>query len=252
MKKTLLLVIIVAILAGLITHYYNSPEVIVTNLLKKARLESGNLVYKVYFFGFIPVGEARIKKETAETYNGQDVYRLSATASSARYLSKIFSATAELDSYIDRQTFNPLFFRQKTKLPNKGESIKEIRYDQKNNIMTIGTTRRQIMPDTQDPLSAVYNLRRIDFNKAREFKINLNTNQKNYLMAGEVKIRGVIAGREILKLIIAEAEIKRSDGNPHHKSRISIALLEERQNAPVFIKIFASGAIINAKLVDIE
>jgi hypothetical protein len=118
--------------------------------------------------------------------------------------------------------------------------------------MTIGKTRRQILPNTQDPLSALYNLRRIDFNKTGEFKINLNTNQKNYLMAGEVKIRGVMVDREILKLIIAEAEIKRSDGNPHHKSRISIAMLEERQNTPVFIKIFASGAIISAKLVDIE
>jgi hypothetical protein len=252
MKKVLLSLVIIAVVAGFFVHYNNNPEAIVSALVKKGKIGSGDLVYRIYFLGLIPVGEAVIKKDIAQDYNGQGVYHLSAIARSAKYFSRIFSATAEVDSYIDRQTLNPVFFLQKTMMSGKGESKKGISYDQVNNIMTIANTRRQILPNTQDPLSAVYNLRRMDFGKAREFKININTNQKNYVMAGTAAIREAKIKAETVRLTMLEAEIRRSDGNPHHKSRLSVVLLEGKENIPVLIRVFASGAIISAKLIDIE
>ncbi len=252
MKNILLVFLTVAIISAFIIHSNNDPAAIITHLAKKEKIGSGNLVYKIYFMGLIPVGEAVVKKESAETYNGQNVYHLNAAARSAEYFSKIFSATAQLDSYINTQNFNPLFFKQKTMISNKKETKKEIIYDQQNNIMKIGNTQRQIFPGTQDPLSAVYNLRRIDFDKTKEFKIGLNTNQKNYVLEGRAETREIKIGTGIFHLIFAQAQIRRHDGNPHHKSRVSIIFLKEKENIPLLIKISASGALINAKLIAIE
>jgi len=252
MKKMLLVLLTIVIISGFIIRSNNNPAAAIANLAKKGKINPGNLVYKIYFMGIIPVGEAVIKRDVAETYGGQEVYHLSAAAKSAKYFSSIFKATAELDSYINRQTLNPIFYKQKTVISNKGEIKKEIIYDQQNSIMTIGSTRRQILPNTQDPLSVVYNLKRIDFDKTNEFKFSLNTNQKNYIMACKSVTKQTKIGNKIFNFVIIEAEIKRNDGNPHHKSYISMALLKEKENIPVLIKISASGAIINAKLTAIE
>ena len=252
MKNTLLVLLTVVIISGFIIHGNNDSATIIAHLAKKEKGGSGDLVYKIYFMGIIPLGEATIKKEKAETYNGRNVYHLNATAQSAKYFSKIFSAAAELDSYINTQNFNPIFFKQRTVISNKAETKKEVIYDQENNIMTIGSTQRQIFPDTQDPLSAIYNLRRIDFGKTKEFKISLNTNQKNYLLEGKAEAKTEKINNRIFHLILTQAQIRRHDGNPYHKSRVSIVLLKEEGNIPILIKISASGALINAKLIAIE
>ena len=252
MKNILLVLLTAAIISGFIIHNNNDPAVIIAHLAKKEKIGSGELVYRIYFMGLIPLGEATLKRENAETYNGQNVYHLSAAARSAKYFSKIFSATAELDSYINTQTFNPVLFKQKVLVSNKSETQKEISYNQQNNTMTIGNTQRQIFPDTQDPLSAIYNLRRVDFNKTKEFRISLNTYKKNYLLEGKAEIKEERIANRIFHLILTQAQIRRHDGNPYHKSRVSIILLKEGGNIPVLIKISASGALINAKLIGIE
>jgi hypothetical protein len=253
MKNTLLVLLTVVIISAFIIHGNNDPVTIIAHLAKKEKTGSGDLVYKIYFMGLIPMGEAVVKKERAETYKGQNVYHLNAVARSAKYFSKIFSATAELDSYINTQTSNPVFFKQNTLISNKAAAQKEISYDQLNNIMTIGNTKRQILPGTQDPLSAIYNLRHIDFDKTKQFKIGLNTNQKNYILEGTAEIKEEKAANRVFHLILTQAQIRRHDGNPHHRSRVSIIFLKVKENnIPLLIKVSASGALINAKLIAIE
>jgi hypothetical protein len=48
------------------------------------------------------------------------------------------------------------------------------------------------------------------------------------------------------------ATISRKDKNPYHKSEISLVMLADKENLPVLIRIFASGLLVQAKLVDIQ
>ena len=116
--------------------------------------------------------------------------------------------------------------------------------------MSIGGTERSIMADTQDPLSAMLRIKEIDFQKQPEFEININTNQKNYLLRGRAIPKELIIDGKKYKLFFLNAEIKRRDKNPYHKTNISIVMLKEKENIPILIKVFASGILINAKLVD--
>lgn len=44
--------------------------------------------------------------------------------------------------------------------------------------MAIAGVKRQMLPNTQGPLSVISNIRRIDFDKDKELEMNININQK--------------------------------------------------------------------------
>ncbi|MCM8770304.1 MAG: hypothetical protein NC936_00335 [Candidatus Omnitrophica bacterium] len=52
--------------------------------------------------------------------------------------------------------------------------------------MTIGGEERIILSETYEPLSAIRYIRNQDFEKLKDFDLNINTNQKNYGMKGVV------------------------------------------------------------------
>lgn len=252
MKKFFIFLILIILFLVFVAQYNSNPKIIISELFNKGDIKSGELRYKIYLLGVLPIGDAFLGDEKIEEYKGQKVYHLSATAQSSRIFSRLFSGSAILDSYVDMQQFNPMSFRQRLQVSGKKDIDREIIYDQKQSIMSIGGTRRQIFPDTQDPLSVVFNLRRMDFDKNKEFEMNINTNQKNYILKGTAEQKELSINKKIYKIVLTKAEIKRRDKNPYHQSTIAMVLLKEKGNIPILIKVFAGGILINAKLVDIE
>lgn len=230
----------------------NNSRTIILRLTSKGDLRPGELSYRIYFFGIIPIGKAILGAEKTEDYQGQKVYHLSASAQSLRIFSRLIKASASADSYLDMQELSPLAFKQRVNITNKPEITKEITYDQKNGIMSILDIKRQILPKTQDPLSVIFNLKHMDFDKTKDFEMNLNTNQKNYIIKGSVEQQDLEVNKKIFKIALTKAQIKRRDGNPYHQSSVSIVFLREKENIPILIKFFASGLFISAKLIDVE
>jgi len=253
MKKILLILVAGLILISIFAFYYNNnPKVIISFLLKKGGFKQGDLIYRVNLFGIIPVANAVFKAERIEEYNGQKVYHLSATAQSLKIFSKFFSGYAALDSYIDIQTHNPILFKEKTIITDKKAVNKEVLYDHKNGVMNISGVKRQIFPDTQDPLSSIFNIRSMNFDNKKDLEMNMNTNQKNYILKGTAQHKDISVNKKIYKTVFLRADIRRKDKNPYHQSKITMVLLKEKENIPILIKVFASGFLINAKLVDIN
>ncbi len=252
MKKLLLIFFIIILFLIFVSCYNSSPRTIISHLIKNGGIKTGQLRYKIYLLKIFPIGEAVFKAEEAEEYKGQKVYHLSAAAQSLRVFSKFFSGSALLDSYVNTEQLNPIAFNQKLIVTGKQDMYREVIYDQRNYIMSIAGVRRQIFPNTQDPLSAILNIKRMDFNKVKEFEMNINTNQKNYILKGIATQQGIIVNKKTYRIVLAKAEIERRDKNPYHKSNISMVLLEEKENIPILIKVFASGMLINAKLIDIK
>lgn len=253
MKKILLIAIVIIILASIYSYHNNNNQAsIISKLVKKAELKPGDLKYQVNLLGIIPMGDSVLALEELEEYNGKKVYHLTARAESAKILSKFFKANVILDSYVDTEKLNPLLFKQRIVIAGRQDIAKEAIYDQNASIMTIAGVKRQILPNTQDPLSAIFNLRRMDLDRVKEFELNINTNQKNYVLKGSVRPQQISINKKIYKTALLKATIKRRDKNPYHQSELTMVLLREKENIPILIRVFASGMLINAKLIDIE
>lgn len=255
MKKIFFIFCILILLPVFIVVYNNNAKIIISKISCAPAYKSGirvsSLEYRIYLLGVIPVGQAAIT-ESIDEYNGQKVYHLNATAGNLKILSKFFSGSALLDSYVDMAKGNPIIFRQKLKVTGRKDIDKEAIYDQASGFMSIAGVRRQIFPDTQDPLSAVFNLRRMDFSKAKGIEININSNQKNYILRGVATPKDITINKTVYKAVFLKAEISRRDKNPYHKSKVDIVLVNEKQNIPVLIKVFAGGILIKARLTDIK
>ncbi|MBU1929444.1 MAG: DUF3108 domain-containing protein [Candidatus Omnitrophica bacterium] len=252
MKKVLIVVAAILLCLFIISYFNARPDSALAILAKKGASPTGDLKYRVYLLGILPVGEAVLYSANKEDYQAQPVYHLRAEARSLKIFSKFFSGFAVLDSYIDTVSFNPRLFKQKVKFSGKPDINKEVFYDQDGNVMALLGVKRQIMPNTQDPLSLIYKFRHMDFDKVKDFDLSLNTNQKNYMIKGTASVSETSLSKVIYKTALVNAEIRRRDKNPYHKSRISILFLKGRENVPLLIKVIASGFLINAKLVEIK
>ena len=179
-------VIILALVVSLVfwVNYNNNPGRIVDRLISSCGLKEGALVYRIELFGFIPVGDALFQQPKEEKLDSVKVYHLSVNAKSLKIVSPFLNGSAEFDSYVDKESGNPVLFRQKISLKGRGELVREAAYDQANRIMTIGGVRREILPDTQDNLSVIFKVRRSVPDKLKDFDFSINTNQKNYMLKG--------------------------------------------------------------------
>ncbi|MDD4979723.1 MAG: DUF3108 domain-containing protein [Candidatus Omnitrophica bacterium] len=252
MKKVLSIFFIFILFLIFINWYNSRPEVIISRVVKNKDIRAGQLRYKIYLMKVIPVGEASLGVAKVEDYKGAKVYHLTGSAHSSSLFTNFFQARAYLDSYVDIQELSPMLFRQKLVIKGKRQFYREVFYDQANGTMSLEGVRRQIYPNTQDPLSAMFNVRLIDFKKTDKIEIGLNTNQKNYILKGTVRNQSVTVGKDIYKTAFLDAHISRRDKNPYHKSNISMVLLEEVANVPILINVFAGGVLINARLIDIN
>ncbi|MFC1674343.1 DUF3108 domain-containing protein [Candidatus Omnitrophota bacterium] len=252
-KKILLIILLSAIVIIALTYYNHSEyKSVAYSLAVQPKLQSGDLKYKIYFFGIFPVGEAVFSDKGIREFNGTQVRHLTASASSSTIFSRFFSVHAILDSFLDLEDENPLLFRQRLLVTGKEDSLKEITYDQKQHVMTLEGVRREILPGTQDALSAMFRLRGIDFDKSSKIEMNINTNQKNYLLEGAAEARVLSLVGQRCEIITAKAKIRRRDKNPYHKSMVTFVLFKGEENIPILIKVFASGVVVTAKLIDIE
>jgi hypothetical protein len=252
MKKKFIMGLLVILFLAFTWQINNNLWFIVSKLSKKGEITPGNLKYRVNFLGIIPLGDAIIAAEEIKEFKGQKVYHLSMSANLLKLYSGLFKGHVTIDSYVDMESLSPILFKQKLEAPGKENPDKEVFYDLKNNTMTLNEVVRPIYPNTQDPLSVVFNLKRMDFSKTKSVEFNINTNQKNYILSGKVKEGRLSVSGKLYKIITINSQIKRRDRDPHHKSDVDIVLLKGKQNIPVLIKVFASGALITVKLVEIN
>ncbi len=251
-KKLFLIMAVTAALFVLISYSRNSPEEIFSRV-KAAGLMPGakRLCYNVYLFGVLPVGSAELTEAGLDKHNEKQLYRLNASARSSVILSKIYPLSASIDSFLEPKTLLPAMYIQNIKTKDK-ELAKEAIYDQTAHIMQIKGERRSILAETYEPLSALSKLRRLDLEKTNSFDLNINTNQKNYAFTGEIKRGEINANGKRTEIYILKGKIFRRDKNPYHQSKVDFIFLADEDKTPIFIKVFASGGLITARLVRAE
>ena len=252
LKSVFLILVAVVFVLSLIQIIADSPSLIVKKLENKD-LNSKTVVLKLKLLGVVPVGIAKIEELGVERFKGSRVYHIKATASMLPYFAKFFKAKAGADSYVDVKKLHSLRFLQHAETPGDYDYNREIIYDQRRKIMKIGDTEREILEDTQDPLSAIFYLRKQEFEVGKEFNVNINTNQKNYLLAAKVlSYKEISIGGEKNRLWLMNAEVKRRNKSRRHKTSVKIWFLDDETKTPILIRIMASGGLIKARLVGVE
>jgi hypothetical protein len=247
-----LILIIFLVTIFMVNAYNSNPGVILNRVFKNNGSSPKILTYRIYIFGLFPAGQAVFYDKEAQKLNGRDVFHLKAEAGSLDLFSAFFKAEAILDSFIDQADYKPVLFRQKIAISDRPTQEKEVIYDQKQGTMTLNGVERQIMPDTYDPLSLMFDLKRRDFEKNKTIELGINTNQKNYVFKGSVEAKDMLIKGFKYKVYSGKAEIKRRDkNNPYHRSQVTMWLVKiGEENVPVLIRVFASGFIVQIRLVD--
>lgn len=243
MKKIFLIIVVVIIFMIIVSVFQNRPQAILSRLNEKEEIAWGNMKFRIYLFGLFPVAEATLDNAEPQILNGKVLLYLKMKANTLPVFNKFYCAEATLESYIDKASGNPVFFKQQLFTSGKDSIVKELTYDQVNKIMVLNGIKRDILPDTQDPLSLVYNLITKDYLKKMVFSFNFNANQKNYLFDAMCSRKDGV--------VIANAKISRRDNNPYHKSEATFVFIEGKRNIPILFKIFASGAYLTVRLVEI-
>lgn len=252
--RTILIVILIACLGFVVIEIgSDSPAAILSNLVKKEKLEGSEFIFRIKYFWVIPIGEATFANKGAKAYDEKKVYHLQAQASISPYLASLFKAFIRIDSYTDAEKLHSLAFLVHQKISGKPDEYKEIIYDQKNNIMEFEGTRRLIYPHTQDCLSAIFYLQQQDFHVGKEFSLNINTNQKNYELKVKVLRRDEFEIRDRnIALWVLGATIRKRDGSPRHRSNFTVWLIDNSTKTPVLIKAMTILGQVTAKLVEVN
>ena len=258
-RKFILGVLIIFVLAiaitALVQSGMNRPAAIISRLSlhNQPPLDYKRLIFRVNFYGFLPLGYAEIRDLGEENFKGRKVHHLSAEASLIELISRFFEVKAKADSYVDLDRMHSLKFSESLIIPDKAKDEKEISYDQERNVMTIEGIERYILPDTQDPLSAMLYIRRSPLEVGKDFDININTNQKNYRLYVKV------IGKQIHNLDgkatgvwVMRCDIRRRDESPYHSSEMMLWLMDEASRTPILLKVMASGVYITARLIEVQ
>ena len=253
MKNFIFIILALVLLVGFVSYSNLNYSKTVSYLVRNGQLGLGELKYTAYLFSVIPVAEARIGLDKEEDYQERKAVHLTAEVKNLDYLSKIFNGYAIFNSYIDKEKLDVLEYKQKIVVTGKEDLYKEATYDQEKLVMTINKVERQIFPNTQDQLTLIANIRRMDLDKAKDIEFNVNTNQKNYIFKGTVTPKDVTIKGKAYRIYLVKSTIRRRDKNPYHKSSVDVVLLKNgSDNTPILIKVFASGFLISARLVEIK
>lgn len=223
------------------------------NLQNKLSAKSYNLAFMVDFQGLIPAGQARLENKGEEFYQDKKVYHLSARAYPLDFYTKFFNAQVQIDSYVDIDKLYTLKFKQSFILPNKTKQEKEVLYDQSKNFMELKGVKRQILPDTQDPLSAIFYIQHQNLELGKVLDLNINTNQKNYQLYAKVIGRQEYAlEAKKIGVWVLSVIIRRRDNNPYHKTKMKLWLLDNPSKIPILIKTMSNIGWVSARLISID
>ncbi|MDP2943867.1 MAG: DUF3108 domain-containing protein [Candidatus Omnitrophota bacterium] len=207
---------------------------------------SKELVFLVKYFGIIPIGKAKIRVDGSTRYEGRDVYKLVAEAETSNFASIFYQAKARIESYMDKNKFYSLRYKEELFLPDKEVETKEIIYDQENLIMTRGNFKRKILPNTQDPLSAIFYLRIQDFNICKSIVMNTITKKENY------EFRASVIGKQD-DIWLLKSKVQRQDRSSYyHGVEFYLFISDDSRRLPLLIKSFTKIGLVTARLSEVR
>jgi hypothetical protein len=200
-------------------------------------------------YNVLRAGTATLSVESIESYDGHDCYKLVSTARSNSVVSTFFEVRDRVESLMDVQG---LFTRRFEKHLKEGGYVKDevvhFDYSTQRAYYADGDTV-EILPSTQDALSALYYARTLDLEVGKLVAFPDHSGKKNYPLRvrvlGKEKIR-TPAGK--FNCVVVEPRMK-GEGIFKHKGRLTVWLTDDDRRMPVKMKSQIVIGAITAELV---
>lgn len=261
------LVIILFVILFIKESVASTPERILNNLIEKGNSklqekleppdttfrEGEELIFATKYMWVIPTGNANIEVKGPLTYQGRKIYHLFGKAETSPFFSRFFKASASIESYMDAEKLHSLRYKEETYIPEHEPEIKDITYDQKNLVMELDGVKRKILPNSQDPLSALFYIRAQEFEPGKTFIVNTIAKKKNYELKAEVLRKEVVktlAGE--LEVWVLDSTIRRSDRSSYVHRGSFTAWLAGETKLPILIKARTRVGPITFRLVGLR
>lgn len=239
--------------------YNNKIETIIKKtVISQRRLkileDRFSLNYQINYLNVFPIGKVFYRSIGLSQYNYRSTYQLEMTAEDTFPFSWVKPAKAKMVSYLDTSKMLPIYFLIETYMDNKIKEENKIIYNQEEGYMISEGRRYVIFPFTYEPLSLIFYLMRIKFDKNKKEDLNLNSNQTNYSVKVEVinKKEYRIAG-ETYKIWEATLLLRRRKGDiMRHSLDAKLYFLEKGdKNIPFFGKACTNLGNISFRIKEI-
>jgi hypothetical protein len=257
-RKQVLFVLVISFICFLLILQRlsrNSPLLIIQRLnLSDKPVDLTRLNYLVDYSGLLVFGRIKIENQGIEKYRGKNAYHLRGLMNTSVFVSYFSKISSEADSYIDQASLCPFEFSYALIKPGKPVEENKIFYNQKEHILESKEGLRQILPETQDFLSTFYYLQHQAFWPAKEFDLNMNTNQKNYRLYLRTAAQKRYSFKDQNLLVwVLKGDIRRQDKSPRHSMKLEVWILDTKPlKIPILIKAMTNIGPVRMHLVEAQ
>lgn len=218
----------------------------------KAFFQSGeSLNYGISWSG-IPVGSATMEMKAATPIERQPTLRLMTTATSNKFLSKLYPVHDRVESTVDAQSLLPFHVVFKRREGNRHDDFDITFNRQEGHARVIKNgelTFQDIPPDILDALSCLYYLRRqLSLETGSSTVMHIHHNKKNYKI--QVKVEGVeaLTGPWGTRPAIRVLMMMPIEGLFLNEGNIRVWLTKDRDHTPLVINAKVTIGSIKAIL----
>lgn len=211
------------------------------------------IAYTLRYLG-LPAGKVVIRVEEMKRYKDRPVYHLLAWGRTSDFVSLFFEIEGSLHSYMDVDRLHSLYFKEESQARGHRKNKKEVFYNQKDLYLTIEGEKIRILPDTQDPLSALYLIRLLDIDKLKEgYEINIKSRKRDRFLYVQLKGREELKtpfGR--IKTIKLYFHLKPVKATTRHEVSGTIWFTDNKKRIPILVKADTKAGPASILLYDIQ
>ena len=199
-------------------------------------------------YGKINAGGGTLECLGVTTYRGRRVYHIESKAHSNRFFTAFYKVRDKVVSYIDVETLCSLYFHKRLREGDYKKTV-EISFDHDGNVARYADGRSfEILPGTQDVLSAFYYVRNLDLAPGKVYSVPAHSSRRTY------DLRVIVHGRERVEVaagawdcFVVEPVIE-GEGLFKHEGRITLYISDDEQRIPVLIRTKVPVGSIDVRL----
>jgi hypothetical protein len=218
----------------------------------KSNVDNVKLIYEMNYLSIFPMGKFSFGLSGKKLIQNKTLLELTRFAETTGLVGVVYPAKVLVQSYIDPKSLLPYVYKELIDEGSRGVEEKTLFYDYKNMVLISGEQRYKIFPQTFETLSCLYYLMKQDMSKDKEFFLNVNSNQANYLVSIKVEsLYEIDLDDENLYLWLLTGKAQRRYGERERHRLNFNAYFAKDSNLPIYVSLFTPLGKITARLKNI-
>ncbi|GEM_PF-3174743 len=182
------------------------------------------LVYKMYFWSLIPMGELHYSTQTGAS---DIVFSFEALTKNS-FIEKFITAQARVESYFSKEDLLPYKYAERTEVKGKVKQ-KEVLYDRVNLLSVQGDKKIKIYPDTYDPIGAFVHMLTLPLEPNKDHNIPFLIGYDMYIF--KAKLINTTRGIDEVSI-----DMRRQNLTSSHGGRLHVWITSDNKRVPLLFK----------------